>query len=148
MSTKTLIGAAVFAAIVSSANANIFPATGPTVPGSRARLRSGQAAAPAGAPLAVKRAIWAANQLWRKPYIFGGGHKSFTDRGYDCSGTGSYALGAAGVLKSPISSSEFRNFGERGRGKWITVYARHGHTYAIIAGLAIGRTPAITHHDP
>ena len=147
LNPKVLFGAAVVAVIASSANANIFPASGPTVPGTRARLRFGQAAAPAGAPLAVKRAIWAANQLWRKPYILGGGHKSFTDRGYDCSGTVSYALGAAGLLKSPISSSEFRNFGERGRGKWITIYARNGHTYAIIAGLRLDTTPYLTAHD-
>src|SRR5207244_3451783 len=82
--------------------------------GTRARLRFGQAAAPEGAPLVVKRAIWAANQLHRKPYVFGGGHKSFIDRGYDCSGTVSYALGAAGLLRSPISSTEFRKFGVRG----------------------------------
>jgi hypothetical protein len=95
----------------------------------------------------VKRAIWAANQLFRKPYIFGGGHKSFTDRGYDCSGTVSYALGAAGLLKSPISSTEFRKYGERGHGKWITIYARNGHTYAIIAGLRLDTTPYLTAHD-
>jgi len=136
LSPKILIGAAVLAAIASSANANPFPASGPTVPGTHARLRLGQAAAPEGAPLAVKRAIWAANQLHRKPYVFGGGHKSFAD-----------ALGAAGLLKSPISSSEFRNFGERGRGKWITIYARNGHTYAIIAGLRLDTTPYITAHD-
>ena len=147
LSPKIVVGAVVLAAIASSANANIFPASGPTVPGTRARLRFGQASAPAGAPLAVKRAIWAANQLWRKPYIFGGGHKSFTHRGYDCSGTVSYALGGADLLKSPISSTEFRNFGERGRGKWITVYARNGHTYAIIAGLRLDTTPYLTAHD-
>jgi hypothetical protein len=147
LSPKILIGAAVLAAIISSANANPFPASGPTVPGTRARLLLGQAAAPEGAPFAVKRAIWAANQLHRKPYVFGGGHKSFIDRGYDCSGTVSYALGAAGLLKSPISSTEFRNFGERGRGKWITVYARNGHTYAIIAGLRLDTTPYLTAHD-
>jgi hypothetical protein len=147
LSPKILVGAAVLAAIVSSAKANIFPASGPTVPGTLARLRCGQAAAPAGAPLAVKRAIWAANQLWRKPYILGGGHKSFTDRGYDCSGTVSYALAGAGLLKSPISSSEFRKFGERGRGKWITIYARNGHTYALIAGLRLDTTPYLTAHD-
>ena len=147
LSPKILIGAAVLAIIVSSANANIFPSSGPTVPGTRARLRFGQAAAPEGAPLVVKRAIWAANQLHRKPYVFGGGHKSFTDRGYDCSGTVSYALGAAGLLRSPISSTEFRKFGERGRGKWITIYSRNGHTYAIIAGLRLDTTPYLTAHD-
>jgi hypothetical protein len=147
LNSKILISAAVLAAITSSTNANIFPATGPTVPGNRARLHGGKAAAPESAPLAVKRAIWAANQLFRKPYIFGGGHKSFLDHGYDCSGTVSYALGGAGLLKSPISSTEFRNYGERGRGKWITIYARNGHTYAIIAGLRLDTTPYLTAHD-
>jgi len=147
LSPKLVIGAAVLAAVASSATANTFPASGPTVPGTRARLRFGQAAAPESAPLVVKRMIWAANQLRHKPYIFGGGHKSFIDRGYDCSGTVSYALGAAGLLKSPINSSEFRNFGERGRGKWITIYARNGHTYAIIAGLRLDTTPFLTAHD-
>jgi hypothetical protein len=147
LSPKILFGAVVLAAITSSVNANIFPLSGPTVPGNRARLRSGKAAAPESAPLAVKRAIWAANQLFRKPYIFGGGHKSFLDRGYDCSGTVSYALGAAGLLKSPISSTEFRKYGQSGRGKWITIYARDGHTYAIIAGLRLDTTPYLTAHD-
>lgn len=144
---KIITIAAALGAAVSSAKADSFPSAGPTVPGSRARLRFGQAAAPEAAPLAVKRAIWAANQLHRKPYIFGGGHKSFVDRGYDCSGTVSYALGAAGLLRSPISSSEFRNFGQRGCGRWITVYARNGHTYAIIAGLRLDTTPYLTAHD-
>jgi hypothetical protein len=147
VSPKILVGALVLAAITSSVNANSFPASGPIVAGNRARLRSGKAAAPESAPLAVKRAIWAANQLFRKPYIFGGGHKSFVDRGYDCSGTVSYALGAAGLLKSPISSTEFRKYGQSGRGKWITIYARNGHTYAIIAGLRLDTTPYLTAHD-
>jgi hypothetical protein len=147
LSPKISFSAVILAAVTSAVCANPFPSSGPTVPGNRARLRWGQAAAPATAPLAVKRAIWAANQLHRKPYVFGGGHKSFIDRGYDCSGTVSYALGAAGLLKSPISSTEFRSFGERGRGKWITVYARSGHTYAIIAGLRLDTTPYITAHD-
>jgi hypothetical protein len=100
--------------------------------------------APADAPAAVKRAIWAANQLRSKPYRFGGGHRSFSDRAYDCSGTVSYALGGAGLIKSPMSSSEFRRFGERGQGKWITVYARNGHTFAVIAGLRLDTTPFVT----
>jgi hypothetical protein len=117
-----------------------FPADGPTVPGNRATLRGRIAAAPAAAPLEVKRAIWAANQLTNKPYRYGGGHKSFRDSAYDCSGTVSYALGAAGLVKSPVSSSELRRFGARGNGKWITVYARNGHTFAVIAGLRLDTT--------
>ena len=147
LSPKILISAAVLAVVTLSVNADTFPTSGPTVPGNRARLRAGKAAAPASAPLAVKRVIWAANQLFRKPYIFGGGHKSFIDRGYDCSGTVSYALGGGGLLKSPISSTEFRKYGQNGRGKWITIYARNGHTYAIIAGLRLDTTPYVTDHD-
>lgn len=117
-----------------------FPASGPTIPGTRAALRGNIALAPAEAPLAVKRAIWAANELRSKPYRFGGGHRSFKDSGYDCSGTVSYALGAAGLLTSPTNSAGFRRFGQRGKGKWITVYARNGHTFAVIAGLRLDTT--------
>ncbi|MCA1659151.1 MAG: peptidoglycan endopeptidase [Verrucomicrobiaceae bacterium] len=117
-----------------------FPKDGPTVSGSRAALRGNIAAAPAAAPLEVKRAIWAANQLQRKPYRYGGGHRSFFDSAYDCSGTVSYALGAAGLVKSPMPSSGFKKYGQRGHGKWITVYARNGHTFAVIAGLRLDTT--------
>jgi hypothetical protein len=126
---------------VSSANSPTFPASGPTVAGNSARLHFGFAAAPEDAPAAVKRAIWAANQLRTKPYKFGGGHRSFTDNGYDCSGTVSYILGGAGLISSPMSSSDLCAFGERGRGKWITIYARRGHAFAIIAGLRLDTTP-------
>ena len=78
------------------AYAAIFPDSGPTTPGSQAALRGAIALAPTQAPLAVKRAIWAANQLRSKPYRYGGGHASFHDSGYDCSGTVSYALGVLG----------------------------------------------------
>jgi hypothetical protein len=145
---RILFGAALCAITASSTIAAEFPSSGPTVSGSVARLRwGGQAAAPERAPLPVRRAIWAANQLRSKPYQYGGGHRSFHDRGYDCSGTVSYALGAAGVIKSPMSSSDFRRFGARGRGKWITVYARNGHAFAIIAGLRLDTTPYLTAHD-
>jgi hypothetical protein len=145
---RILFGAALFAIIIPSMIAAEFPSRGPTIPGSVARIRWGvQAAAPERAPLVVKRAIWAANQLRSKPYRYGGGHRSFHDRGYDCSGTISYALGAAGLIKSPMSSTDFRRFGARGRGKWITVYARDGHTFAIIAGLRLDTTPYLTAHD-
>jgi CubicO group peptidase (beta-lactamase class C family) len=111
------------------------------VSGKTAGLRFGKAAAPKNAPLAVKRAIWAANQLRHKPYRYGGGQKSFDDRAYDCSGTISYVLGAAGLISSPMSSTEFRSYGDRGPGKWITIYAREGHTFAVIAGLRLDTTP-------
>jgi hypothetical protein len=137
----SLAAASFFAATVALTTAAPFPSSGPTVPGSTARLRYGQACAPERAPFAVKRAIWAGNQLRSKQYRFGGGHRSFNDKGYDCSGTVSYVLGGAGLIKSPMSSSDLRAFGQRGRGKWITIYARNGHAFAVIAGLRIDTTP-------
>jgi cell wall-associated NlpC family hydrolase len=113
---------------------------GPSVAGSRAILRSGIAYAPSRAPSNVKNAIWAANTLRGKPYVWGGGHGSFNDHGYDCSGSVSYALHYAGLLAAPIPSSDFMRYGERGRGHWITIYARHGHTFAVIAGLRLDTT--------
>ena len=141
---KYLLVITLCAVLTGTTSAAIFPETGPTVPGSVARLLGKVAAAPQNAPLMVKRAIWAANQLHKKPYRYGGGHKSFIDSAYDCSGTVSYALAGAGVIKTPMSSTEFRNFGQSGRGKWITVYARNGHTFAVIAGLRLDTTPFVT----
>jgi cell wall-associated NlpC family hydrolase len=93
------------------------------------------AVAPAGAPPAVVAAITAANRINRKPYRYGGGHARFRDSGYDCSGTVSYVLHAAGYLRRPRASGDLMRFGRQGRGRWITVYANGGHAYAVIAGL-------------
>lgn len=93
------------------------------------------AVAPAGAPPAVLAAVAAANRINRKPYRYGGGHARFRDSGYDCSGTVSYVLHAAGYLRRPRASGDLMRFGRRGRGQWITVYANGGHAYMIIAGL-------------
>jgi hypothetical protein len=109
----------------------------PTVPGDVGAIRDGTAYAPENAPLPVQQAIWAANKLRSKPYIYGGGHKSFRSRGYDCSGTVSFALHGGGLLDSPLDSSSFMSWGERGRGQWITVYTNPGHAWMIIAGLRL-----------
>jgi cell wall-associated NlpC family hydrolase len=93
------------------------------------------ALAPAGAPPQVVAAIAAANRINRKPYRYGGGHARFRDSGYDCSGTVSYVLHAAGYLRRPRASGDLMRFGRRGRGQWITVYANGGHAYMVIAGL-------------
>jgi hypothetical protein len=93
------------------------------------------AIAPASAPLAVRNAIYAANQITRKPYRYGGGHRRWTDAGYDCSGSVSYALHGGGLLNSPLHSSAFMKWGLAGRGSWITIYTNPGHAYAVIAGL-------------
>ena len=103
-------------------------------------LRNGIAYAPSRAPQSVKNAIWAVNGLRGKPYVWGGGHGSFYDRGYDCSGAVSFALHGAGALEAPLPSNELRRFGERGRGRWITIYSRRGHTFAMIAGLRLDTT--------
>lgn len=109
----------------------------PTVPGVVGVVRDGIAYAPAAAPLPVQQAIWAANGLRRKPYVYGGGHQSFRSRGYDCSGTVSYALHAAGLLRAPLDSSDFMRWGQRGRGQWITIYTNAGHAWMVIAGLRL-----------
>jgi hypothetical protein len=116
------------------------PSTGPTVPGNRAALKGRIAYAPANAPECVKRAIWATNYLTWRPYVWGGGHGTFYDRGYDCSGTISFFLHHAGLLDQPAASQEFLNYGECGKGKWVTVYARNGHVFAVIAGLRLDTT--------
>jgi cell wall-associated NlpC family hydrolase len=90
---------------------------------------------PAAAPPAVKAAIYAANKITSKPYRYGGGHRSFEDSGYDCSGSVSYALRGGGLLKSPLPSSGFMRWGTAGRGAWITVYTNPGHAFVLIAGL-------------
>jgi hypothetical protein len=94
------------------------------------------AIAPAAAPDPVKSAIYAANELTRKPYRYGGGHtSSFLDTAYDCSGSVSYALHGAGLLQKPLDSSAFMRWGLRGRGAWITVYTNPRHAFAVVAGL-------------
>jgi cell wall-associated NlpC family hydrolase len=93
------------------------------------------AVAPAGAPPEVAKAVGAANRITRKPYKWGGGHGRFSDTGYDCSGTVSYVLHAAGLLKVARASSGLMSYGKAGKGEWISVYAHGGHAYIVIAGL-------------
>jgi hypothetical protein len=116
----------------------------PIVPGARAvLLADGTAAAPADAPANVQNAIWAANTLQKLPYRYGGGHKSFISRrGYDCSGTVSFALNAAGLLKRPLDSGSFMRWGKKGPGAWFTIYTNPGHAYAVIAGLRLDTSSA------
>ena len=90
---------------------------------------------PASAPQEVKDIIAAGNRIARKPYKYGGGHGRWRDSGYDCSGSVSYVLHAAGLLDSPLASGGFTSWGERGRGEWVTVRANAGHAYLIVAGL-------------
>lgn len=94
----------------------------------------GMAQAPPGAPGPVKQVIAAGNAIAGLPYLWGGGHGSFNAQGYDCSGSVSYSLAAAGLLASPLDSTGFMSWGEAGPGNWITVYANSGHAFMVVAG--------------
>jgi cell wall-associated NlpC family hydrolase len=118
---------------------------GPTVSGRRGVLIGDRAYAPSKAPTAVKRVIWAANRIRHKPYKWGGGHGSWNDSGYDCSGAVSYALHGGGLLASPLDSRGFMRWGSAGPGRWITVYARDGHAWMIVAGLQFNTSGAGEH---
>ena len=104
-------------------------------------LPGGKASIPAGAPYSVVRAIQAANRIHRRTYIWGGGHRSFKAKGYDCSGAVSYVLHAAGVLSSPLVSGQLASWGIPGPGAWITVFANRTHTYMYLAGLRYDTSP-------
>jgi hypothetical protein len=113
------------------------------VPGAKASLLpNGLAAAPLDAPPQVHAAIAAANRIVGKPYRYGGGHAKVEDSGYDCSGTVSYALIGAKLLKAPLDSSSFLRWGEAGAGEWITVYTNPGHAFVVIAGLRLDTSAA------
>jgi cell wall-associated NlpC family hydrolase len=113
------------------------------VPGHVATVdKFGMAHPPAAAPEAVKEAIWAGNKIQHKPYKWGGGHGTWKDRGYDCSGTVSYVLHAGGLLQSPLVSGAFARWGDRGQGRWISIYANAGHAYVYLAGLRLDTSGA------
>jgi hypothetical protein len=100
-----------------------------------AELIDGRAVAPPGAPPIVKRVIAAANQINGRPYVWGGGHRGFYTKGYDCSGAVSYVLHGAGLLATTMVSGQLEDWGAAGTGRWITVYANAEHTFMVIAGL-------------
>jgi hypothetical protein len=119
------------------------PSLTPVVAGTVAKLQpDGLAAAPIDAPPEVQAAIWAANTIIGLPYVYGGGHGSFKSRGYDCSGTVSFALHGANLLRTPLDSGSFMRWGLAGDGSWFTVYTNPGHAFAVIAGLRLDTSPA------
>jgi hypothetical protein len=118
-------------------------ATTPTAPSGTAQLQSdGTSIPPANAPKQVRKAIAAANKIHTRPYIWGGGHRSFKSMGYDCSGAVSYVLHAAGILRSPMASGPLMRWGSPGLGSWITVYANAGHAWMTVAGLRFDTSSA------
>jgi hypothetical protein len=98
-------------------------------------LPGGRAVAPPSAPASVKAMIEAANRIHHRPYRWGGGHRHWNSAGYDCSGSVSYVMHAAGLLESPLDSTGFMRWGGGGGGSWVRIYANHDHVFAIIAGL-------------
>jgi len=112
------------------------------VPGTLARYVDGIAAAPMGVPLAVQEIIWTGDQIIGLPYIYGGGHASFTSPGYDCSGTVSFALHGASLLPAPEDSSEFMAWGSHGVGRWVTIFSNPEHAYMTVAGLRLDTSSA------
>jgi hypothetical protein len=95
----------------------------------------GLAVAPIGAPPAVQAIINAGNQIALLGYLYGGGHGTFEDTRYDCSGSISFVLAAAHLLNTTETSGELESYGAAGHGKWVTIFANAGHTYMYVAGL-------------
>jgi len=95
----------------------------------------GLAIAPIDAPPIVQEVIAAGNQIAHLPYRYGGGHVTYEDTAYDCSGSISFVFEAAHLLDVPVVSGELMSWGAAGPGKWITVFANAGHTFMYVAGL-------------
>jgi hypothetical protein len=98
-------------------------------------LPDGRAVAPRDAPQIVRDVINAGNVIAKTPYLWGGGHGSWSSVGYDCSGSVSFALAGAGLLDSPLTSGLLAKWGAAGPGHWITIYANAGHVFMFVAGL-------------
>ena len=105
------------------------------VPGGESVGGNGTIPIPASVPETVQRVIAGANAIADFPYVFGGGHASFVDNAYDCSGSVSYALAAGGLISAPETSGELESWGAPGPGRYITVYANAGHTYMYVDGV-------------
>ena len=104
-------------------------------PSKAVALGNGVALPPLEAPEEVKQIIEAGNVIARTPYLWGGGHGKWLDTGYDCSGSVSFALAAAGLLNGPLASGPLMSWGESGPGRWVTIYANNGHVYMYVAGV-------------
>jgi cell wall-associated NlpC family hydrolase len=98
-------------------------------------LGNGVALPPLEAPEEVKQIIEAGNIIARTPYVWGGGHGKWLDKGYDCSGSVSFALAAAGLLNGPLASGPLMSWGKPGPGKWVTIYSSPGHVFMYVAGV-------------
>ena len=98
-------------------------------------LPNGVALPPLESPDAVRAIIDAGNTIARAPYLWGGGHGKWQDKGYDCSGSVSFALASAGLLNAPLDSGRLMRWGAAGRGKWVTIYTNPHHVFLVVAGI-------------
>jgi peptidoglycan hydrolase-like protein with peptidoglycan-binding domain len=127
-----VVGPATWAALgVPNAHRVLHPQHAPAGPRHHGGGGGGGAS---GASGIVARAIAAGNRIATLPYKYGGGHGSFNDSGYDCSGSVSYVLHGAGLLSSPLDSTGLESYGAPGPGRHITIYANSGHAFMIIDG--------------
>ena len=132
------VAAAGLPSVVQATEPGKPPAVNDAIQGSsRIQLVGRKAIAPADAPPAALRAVEAGNILQTKGYKYGGGRDRLEDSGYDCSGSVSYVLIKAGLLKEPMTSRSFASYGEPGPGRWITVYATPGHAFMTVCGLRL-----------
>jgi cell wall-associated NlpC family hydrolase len=129
------VAQALRAAVATGPSTTLSTTTTTAAPVGQATISNGLAVAPADAPAAVKQVIAAANKIAFDPYVYGGGHGSWNDSGYDCSGSVSYALHGGGLLSSPEDSGQLESYGSAGPGTWITIWANPGHVYMYVAGL-------------
>jgi hypothetical protein len=104
-------------------------------------LSDGSAIAPDNAPAAVRVAIAAGNLIHTRPYPEPDVHYGSLAQlwpAYDCSGAVSFVLFGAGLLGADaLDSSELQHYGVPGPGRWISVYANPGHTWIVVAGIAL-----------
>jgi peptidoglycan hydrolase-like protein with peptidoglycan-binding domain len=99
-----------------------------------------------GIPAAMTAMLQAANKIAHDPYVYGGGHNGWkAAKGYDCSGSTSYVLHAAGLMvgaqgdaaAQPFDSTQFEQFGAPGQSLsgWATMWTNSWHVYLKISNL-------------
>jgi cell wall-associated NlpC family hydrolase len=104
-------------------------------PGASVNAVSGKATPSPGLPVQIQEVIAGGNAIADFPYVYGGGHRSFIDDAYDCSGSVSYALAAGGLINAPETSGQLKSWGAPGPGRYLTVFATVGHTFIWVDGL-------------
>ena len=124
-------------------------AAAPAAAGSAIRFDGRFASVGSNVPAAVQHVVYAANKLQNKPYVRGGGHARVEDSAYDCSGSVSYTLIKAGLLRAPLSSGAFATYGDAGQGRFITIWVKPGeHVFMTVCGLRMDTSGQITGEGP